>query len=172
MDELERVKEKEFRHNFRTICSSVIDQAQPLDRPFTPVLQFTIPMKEAQKPYSYSLLTVMLAQMVLHLHFLHFSMKYQIITGAKITDPSKYAVVKMYLHVIPENTKVSLAKDTMFILTIMVRLINDFAITTKGTPIFEVGDWKPIIFKEKEKPNFLILPMAFNLSGGHPDIQR
>ena len=103
MDELEHVKEKEFRHNFRMICLSVIDQEQPLDRPFTPVLQFTIPMKEVQKPYSYSLLTVMLAEMPLHLHFLHFSMKYQIITGAKITDPSKYAVVKMYLHVIPEN---------------------------------------------------------------------
>lgn len=47
MDELEHVKEKEFRHNFRMICLSVIDQEQPLDRPFTPVLQFTIPMKEA-----------------------------------------------------------------------------------------------------------------------------
>lgn len=172
MDELERVKEKEFRHNFRMICLSVIDQEQPLDRPFTPVLQFTIPMKEAQKPYSYSLLTVMLAEMALHLHFLHFSMKYQIITGAKVTDPSKYAVVKMYLHVIPENAKVPLVKDTMFILSLMVRMINNLAITTKGTPIFEAGDWKPIIFKEKEKPNFVILPIAFNLSGGHTDIQR
>nr|DAL72281.1 MAG TPA: hypothetical protein [Caudoviricetes sp.] len=34
MDELERVKEKEFRHNFRMICLSVIDQKQPLDSPF------------------------------------------------------------------------------------------------------------------------------------------
>lgn len=172
MDELEHVKEKEFRHNFRMICLSVIDQEQPLDSPFTPVLQFTIPMKEAQKPYSYSLLTVMLAEMALHLHFLHFSMKYQIITGAKVTDPSKYAVVKIYLHVIPKNAKMPLVKDTMFILSLMVRMINNLAITTKGTPIFEVGDWKPIIFKEKEKPNFVILPIAFNLSGGHTDIQR
>lgn len=172
MDELEHVKEKEFRRNFRSLLSGVIDQEQPLDHPFTPVLQFTIPMKEAQKPCSNLLLTVMLAEMALHLHFLHFSMKYQIITGAKITDPSKYAVVKMYLHVIPENEKVPLVKDTMFILSIMVRVINNLAITTKGTPIFEVGDWKPIIFKEKEKPNFVILPIAFNLSGGHADIQR
>ena len=88
MDELEHVKEKEFRRNFRSLLSGVIDQEQPLDHPFTPVLQFTIPMKEAQKPCSYSLLTVMLAEMALHLHFLHFSTKYQIITGAKITDPS------------------------------------------------------------------------------------
>lgn len=65
MDELEHVKEKEFRHNFRMLCSSVIDQGKTLDRPFTPVLQFTIPMKEAQKPYSYSLFTVMLGEMAL-----------------------------------------------------------------------------------------------------------
>lgn len=172
MDELEHVKEKEFRRNFRLLLSGVIDQEQPLDNPFTPVLQFTIPMKEAQKPCSNLLLTVMLAEMALHLRFLHFSMKYQIIAGAKITDPSKYAVIKMYLHVIPENEKVPLVKDTMFILSVMVRMINKLAITTKGTPIFEVGEWKPIIFKEKGKPNFVILPITFNLSGGHTNIQR
>lgn len=80
--------------------------------------------------------------------------------------------MKMYLHVIPENAKMPLVKDTTFILSLMVRMINNLAITTKGTPIFEAGDWKPIIFREKEKPNLVILPIAFNLSGGHTDIQR
>ncbi len=170
MDELAAVKEKEFRKIIREVFGDAIRQEQPWDSPYTIQLKFYISKDTAGYAYSKSLLMVLFTELAFHFHFLELSIKYQIVMGSKVADPHQYAEITMYIHAETENGIQIKPKDTMEILTILMRLINNLALTLKGTMAFETEPWTPIIYKDPNKPSFLVLPINMNLMGGHPGL--